>query len=385
MNPAAGPTLLFLVTEDWYFYSHRLELGRAAAREGYRVIVVTRTQRYVEALRRERFEVIPLDIARGSINPLRDIKTILALRRLYRDLHPDIVHHVALKPVLYGSIAARLAGVPSSVNALAGLGFVFASNQLRARLLRPLVKAAFRFFLNGRATRVIVQNPEDRQLLLDSGVASQAIATIRGSGVDLDRFHWQPEPAGPPLVLLASRMLWDKGLREFVEAARMLRSLGVQARFVLVGDTDDENPAAVPVAQLKEWQREGAVEWWGRRDDMQRLFPSAHVVCLPSYREGLPKVLLEAAASGRPIVAADVPGCREIVCHGNNGLLVPPRNAAALAQALRQLIDAPSLRARMGQASRKMAEAEFSVDRVITETLTVYRSLLNCASVGRAA
>lgn len=378
MTANTHPRILFLVTEDWYFCSHRLELARAARAAGFAVTVVTRVQAHADVIQREGFKLVPIALERRGSNPLKELKAIMQLARIYRSEQPDIVHHVALKPVLYGSVAARLAGVPHMVNALAGLGFVFSSERPLARLLRPLVKAAFRLLLNRRDSRVILQNRDDLALLTGSGVlAPGRVVVIRGSGVDLERYAPLPEAPGIPVVLLASRMLWDKGVGEFVEAARRLREGGVAARFVLVGEPDEGNPAAVPEARLLEWKQAGIVEWWGRRDDMPEVLAQSHIVCLPSYREGLPKVLLEAAACGRPIVASDVPGCREIVRHEENGLLVAVRDPAALADALRRLIGDADMRRRMGRSGRAMVEADFSVQRVVRETLDVYGGLLS--------
>lgn len=368
--------LLFLVTEDWYFCSHRLPLARAAKAAGYEVIVATRVGRHGEAIVAEGFKLIPIGLRRSSHNPLRELFAIAEIAAIYRRERPDIVHHVALKPVLYGSLAARLARVPGVVNALAGMGYVFSSATLKARLLRPLVVGAFRLLLGARNSLLILQNPDDRRMLVDSGVAdAQRTRLIRGSGVDIGSFMPTPEPGGIPVVMLPSRMLQDKGVMEFVEAARLLRQRGVVARFVLVGDSDSENSAAIPDTQLEAWHKDGVIEWWGRCENMPEVLAQAHIVCLPSYREGLPKVLLEAAACGRPLVATDVPGCREIVIDGSNGLLVPPRDREALASAIGRLLAAPELRAKMGKRGRELAETDFSVDQVVRQTLAVYREL----------
>jgi len=373
----AAPRLLYFVTEDWYFCSHRLGLARAAKHAGFDVTVVTRVQQHGDKIAAEGFRLIPINLLRRGRNPWREFKTILELVRIYRAERPDILHHVALKPVLYGSLAALLARVRAVVNALAGLGYVFTSSHWKARTLRPFILFAYRLLLNRANTRVIVQNPDDLHLLTKGGVLNQARAVlIRGSGVDLRVFYPVPEPSGIPVIIFASRMLRDKGVGEFVEAARFLRDSGVNCRFVLVGDGDAENPASVPAAELAEWQHSGIVEWWGRRDDMHNVLSQAHVVCLPSYREGLPKVLIEAAACGRSIVTTDVPGCREIVRHGENGLLVPVGDAMALSEALRKLIEDAPLRQKMGKRGREIAEADFSVAKIAQETLAVYRSLL---------
>lgn len=372
------PRLLYFVTEDWYFCSHRLPLAIAARDQGFDVAVATRVNRDGARIEAAGLRVIPLGLSRRGFNPFKEIEFIRELVEIYRREKPDVVHHVAVKPVLYGSLAARLGSVPAVVNALGGLGFIFSSETRLARALRPLTRIAFRLLLKAGRSLMIVQHADDRRLLVDNGMMDASrIRIIRGAGVNVDEFVPRPEPDGTPLVMLASRLLWDKGVGDFVEAARLLRQEGSQARFVLVGEGDPENPASIPEAQLRSWQEQGYIEWWGKRNDMAGVLSSAHVVCLPTvYGEGVPKVLQEAAACGRPIIATDVPGCREIVRSGVNGLLVPPRDTTALAEAIRCLIGASGLRQQMGLRGREIAETEFSVKSVIRETLSVYRELL---------
>jgi glycosyltransferase involved in cell wall biosynthesis len=376
-RPAAGRKLLYFVTEDWYFCSHRLPLAVAAKAAGHDVAVATRVREHGAVIEGAGLRLIPLKLSRGGRNPLTEWLTVWRLWRVLRAERPDLLHNVALKPVLYGTLAARLAGVPRIVNALAGLGHIFADAG-RAGFLRFLVQKAFRGLLNAGTGRVIVQNPDDLRRLVAAGALEPGRAVlIRGSGVNLDDFRPAPEPPGPPVVVLAARMLWDKGVAEFVAAAEALRAEGIAARFALVGEGDEENHSAIPAAQLRAWQAAGAVEWWGKRADMPAVFAASHLVCLPSYYgEGVPKVLLEAAAAGRPIVTTDMPGCREAVADGDNGLLVPPRDVPALTTALRRLLADPALRARLGRAGRARAEREFGVERVVEATLAVYRELL---------
>ena len=375
---AEAPRLLFVVTEDWYFVSHRLPLAIAARRAGYHVAVATRVQDHAKPIAEAGVELIELKRwRRSSMNPLRELAAVAELAGVVRRWRPDVVHLVALKPVLYGGLAARLVGTAVRVNALAGLGFVFVQRHGMARLLRPFIKLAFRWTLGGQRAVTIVQNPDDRELLVRERLVDDShVRLIRGSGVDLDRFAATPLPAGQPVVLLMSRMLWDKGVAEFVEAARLARERGADARFVLVGDPDPENPAAIPREDLQRWSDSGVVEWWGHRSDAPAVLAQARIVVLPSYREGLPKVLLEAAASGRPMIATDVPGCREIVEPGVTGLLVPPRDAAGLAEAIVRLLADPERCRRMGEAARGLAEREFGVDTVVSRTLDVYRECL---------
>jgi glycosyltransferase involved in cell wall biosynthesis len=367
------PILLFVVTEDWYFVSHRLVLARAAVRAGYRVVVATRVKAHGDVIAEAGCELWPLPWRRRGDGVLGHVSALRGLVGLYRHLRPDVVHHVALKPVVFGGIAARLSGTVGTVNAIAGLGGAMTQAGRLGQLKRRALRLVLRFVV-GTGSAVIVQNPDDGETLVRWGIASRdQVALIRGAGVEPDEFPVAPETPGMVTVALAARMLWNKGVAEFVDAARDLRRRGVVARFVLVGEPDRDNTAAVPEGVIRRWAEEGVVEWLGRRDDMPTVLAGCHIICLPSfYGEGIPKVLIEAAAAGRPIVTTDTPGCREIVRHGENGLLVEPRNASALAAALAALIGDPSARRRMGQRGREIVEEEFGVARVVDETLSVY-------------
>ncbi|MBT6228786.1 MAG: glycosyltransferase family 4 protein [Candidatus Scalindua sp.] len=369
--------ILFLVTEDWAFCSHRLVLAREAKRRGFDVVVATRVSRHGKQIEAEGFKLIPIRMERSGRNPLKELLTIWELVRIYKAERPQIVHHVAMKPVLYGSLAAMVTKVPHVINALIGLGYIFISNKWKAIVLRKFVTHAFRFLLNRANSLLIIQNADDKHLMLQLGVINRVrTILIRGSGADTHVFSPTQELPGIPTIVLASRMLWDKGVGEFVEAAQLLRNKGVNARFVLVGDADTENPASVLPSQLKAWNSSGVVEWWGWREDMPEIFAESHIVCLPSYREGLPKVLIEAAASARAIVTTDVPGCREIVLDGKNGFLVPARSVIALADALEKLIKDRDLRGWMGSNGRELAISEFSIEKVLSQTLSVYEGLV---------
>lgn len=378
------PKLLFTVADDAAFCSHRMPVARAARDAGFAVAVACPVAAHGDTIRAEGMRVLPVPTKRGRISPLADLRTLAALWRLYRTERPDIVHHVAMKPVLYGSIAARLAGVQASVGALTGLGYVFTSGDIRARLLRPLLRRGLRWALNGRQSMCLLQNPDDAAFVAGLGVERRRIAVIPGSGVNPARFAPAPEPAGPVHVCMVSRLLWDKGVGEFVEAARIARARRPDLRFTLIGAPDEGNPAAVPPARLDAWQAEGIVAWPGRRDDIPAVWREAHIAVLPSYYgEGLPMALLEAASCGRPIVAADVPGSREIARDGESALLVPPRDAAALAEAILRLAGDPALRARLGAGGRALVEREFSEQRIVDATLALWRRLLvSGASVG---
>jgi len=366
------------VTEDRFFCSHRLPIARAASRVGYEVVVVTRVLEHASQIRDEGFRIIHWQLVRESFSPWKELRAIHQLAQIYREEQPDIAHHVAIKPVLYGSLAALGQKNLRVVNALTGLGYLVSSFSLKTRLLRMAVWKGLRFVLNRPRQQVLLQNDDDKHTLVTNlKVPSGKITVIRGSGVDVSVFCPSPEPQGMPIVLLASRMLWIKGVGEFVEAARLLRQNGCAARFVLAGDSDPSNPTGVPRKKLLEWQASGAVEWWGHQEDMSQVLRQATLVCLPSHGgEGVPKVLLEAAASARPIVTTDVPGCRDIVRQGINGLVVPPRNAPALAEAIATLLKDPDRRGQMAARGRQIAAAEFSQEAVVEQMLALYRELL---------
>jgi glycosyltransferase involved in cell wall biosynthesis len=368
-----APKLLFVVTEDWYFISHRLPLAIAAKAAGFDVVVAAREGPQAYLIHESGIRFIPFELSRRGGNPLAEV---IALWRLYRTESPDIVHHVALKPVMFGAIAALLARVPAQVNAITGLGWLFSSTNSIVRLIRPTLRWILGRLLAQRNALTIVQNPEDLDFLMHSGLPVKHLRLVRGAGVDIKIFNVAAQPPEPVCIMMVSRMLWSKGVGEFVEAAQYLANKGLKARFVLIGDPDPANPAAVPESVLRGWHGQNGVEWWGRRGDIPEILRTAHIACLPSYREGLPKSLLEAAACGLPIVTTDTPGCREVVAHGLNGLLVPVGDSKALADALGKLISDADLRQRLGEQSRIRAVTEYSLETVIRETLAIYQEVL---------
>ena len=371
------PKVLFVDNDVNTFYSYRVELARAARDTGFEVHIACPPGRSAQILESEGFQYYPVPMTRSGMKPWKELRTVLTLFRLYRKIEPDLVHHLRLKPVTYGGLAAYAARVPAVVGLLTGLGYVFTADTPKARILRKLVSFGCRTAFRHGNQRVIFQNGDDQSIFVDARILpAEKTVLIRGSGVDVQAFRPTPEPEGPPLVVLASRMLRDKGVVEFVEAATHLTAEKVRARFVLVGEVDPGNPTAISADQLRQWTNTGAVEWWGQQSDMQAVLAKSHIVCLPSLREGVPKILIEAAACGRAIVTTDAPGCREIVRHGENGLLVPVRDSRRLAEALRLLIENAPLRARMGLRGREIVVEEFSLERVVKETLNVYRELL---------
>ena len=371
-------TLLFVVNVDWFFLSHRLPIALAAQRQGYQVHVATGLTDKLDELQRHGLIVHPLTLDRNSAGLGHALRTMIELRRVFKAVQPDVVHLVTIKPVLLGGLVARLTGVPGVVAAVSGLGFVFMDSGAKAALRRWLVATLYRVALARRNLKVIFQNPDDRSHLTQlAQLPHSKVEMIRGSGVDLTQYSYTPLPSGVPVVLLASRLLADKGVREFVQAARLLQQQGVAARFCLVGSTDPANPTSLADGELAQWAREGVVELWGQRSDMPQVLAAASLVVLPSYREGLPKVLLEAAACGRAVVTTDVPGCRDAIEPGVTGVLVPVRNAVALADALKSLINNPAHCLAMGLAGRSLAESAFDVQQVVAAHLRIYQELIN--------
>lgn len=371
-------TLLFVVNVDWFFLSHRLPIALEARRQGYSVHIATGLTDKLDELQRHGLVVHPLALDRSSTGLGNAWRTMMQLWQVFRAVRPNVVHLVTIKPVLLGGLVARLTGEPAVVAAVSGLGFVFVARGAKAMVRRWLVGGLYRVALGHRNLRVIFQNPDDRASISRlAHLSSSKIEMIRGSGVDLTQYVHTPLPPGVPVVVLAARLLADKGVREFVQAARLLRQQGVAARFCLVGSVDPANPASLTDVELAQRASEGVVELWGQRTDMPEVLRAAHVVVLPSYREGLPKVLLEAAACGRAVVTTDVPGCSDAIDPGVTGVLVPVRNAAALADAIKCLISDPARCQSMGDAGRALAESAFDVRQVVAAHMRIYQELID--------
>lgn len=375
--------IIFFANTDWYLYNFRLALAKFLREKRLEVVMLSPIGPYGELLRAEGFRWIGLEMNRRSLNPGREFGLIRRIAAVYAAEKPDIVHHFTIKCVVYGSLIARWQGIRNRVNAVTGLGYVFSDEGYRARILRPVVRGLIRTALDGDGSCLILQNKDDVAAFAASDLAGEdRTHLIMGSGVDTSRFkpHEAARPDGTTMrVLLASRLLWDKGIREYIEAARLLREQHLPVEFVLAGVPDHGNPGSVSMRQVARWQKSGAVTYLGHVSDMPRLLHDIHVAVLPSYREGVPRSLLEAAACALPIVATDVPGCREVVVHGINGLLVPARDPRALADAIRYMWEHPAERARMGAAGRGRALANFDERIVFEKTLDVYRELLTAA------
>ncbi len=375
--------LLFLVTEDWYFCSHRLPVARAARDAGFAVVVATRVREHGEQIRDEGFALCPISWRRRGDGLSGALRAIAAIIRLYRAERPDLLHHVALKPVLFGALARRLAfarsrHAPAAVNSLMGLGSGFTATTVAARLRRPLLSLALRLAARSDRDWVVVQNPEDRAALVALGIDPARIVLIRGSGVDVGHFVPLSEPDECAVtVALVSRMLRDKGVFEAAAAIRRLRARGLNIELLFAGPTDSDNSNSLTAEELNSLAAEPGIQWLGAVADVRAVWRRASIAVLPStYGEGVPKALLEAAACSRPLIAADVPGCREAVRHGETGLLVPPHDIDALTEAIAALAVDPLRRAQMGQAARALIERQFTDEIVARETLALYRAVL---------
>lgn len=378
-SPAAAGTrcVVYVASTSIHLAKTRLGLLRRMRADGWRVLAIAPEDAFTGQLIEAGLDWRPLPIAREIARPIRHLQVTRALTALYRSERPALVHHFTSNPVIYGTLAAQLAGAPAVVNAFPGLGTVFHSAHWDAPLLRAWLRIAYRRATRVANSRTIFQNRDDRDAFVRAGIVPEAHAVlIRGSGIDVEAFHPTPEPAGVPTILYCGRMLWSKGLDELAAAARLLREWNVSCRIRLVGLLDAQHREAVPIARLRQWERDGLLTWDGRRDDMPAVFAAAHVVVLPSHREGVPRSLVEGAASGRPLVATDVAGCREVVAHEDNGLLVPLRDPRRLAEALARLIRNPDERRAFGRRGREIAVGQFAESSVIEATLEVYRQLL---------
>lgn len=369
--------LLLSSNTDWYLYNYRLPLAKFLRAHGWEVVLLSPHGSYVEKIQEAGFRWLGWDLGRKTVAPWGETAAIREVGRIYRAEQPDIVHHNTIKPSIYGSLAAREAGVPGIVNSITGRGYVFLGRDLRARLLRVLVHRMYRRAFRPENVRAIFENQTDRQYFIDQRLIDpDRTWLIESSGVDADRFIPSPEPEGVPVIMMAARMLWDKGVAELVEAGRRIGA-PERARIVLVGEPDEGNPNAIPRSQLEAWEAAGVVDWWGFRGDMPAVLASCHIFTLPTrYAEGLPVSLLEAAASGRPVVTTWMPGPQDFVVDGETGFLVPPGDSAALAGALERLVQDPALRGRMGKAGRLRVEESYTSEIVNRRTLAVYTSLL---------
>lgn len=370
--------ILFLVNAPWFFISHRLPLAVAAKNLGYEVHVATSHGSEIEIIKSQGLNHHTIPFTRSAQNLFSNIKTFVLVVGLFKSLKPDIVHLVTIKPVIFGGIAARMIGIKSVVAAISGLGTVFIDNSIQGYFRRIIVLKLYKEALRHSRLAVIFQNLDDCNIFLEYNlIGSKDIRIIRGSGVKLSDYPYIPEPNSIITVVMASRLLRDKGVFEFIEAAKILKSQGKEIRFCLIGEPDNENKSSISAMEYKKFKADGFVELLGFRQDISNQYASAHIVCLPSYREGLPKSLIEAAACGRAVVTTDVPGCRDAITPGITGLLCSIKDPNSLARAIQELIDDPCKRQQMGRAGRDLAEAEFAIEKIIEEHIKIYDELIS--------
>lgn len=369
------PKILFVVNVDWFFLSHRLPLALAAQSLGFEVHIACQFTARGQDIKNYNFVLHELTLERSGTSLRTEAKTYLSINSLIKMIKPDLIHAVTIKPVLYSCIASRFKNI-GRVASISGLGFIFIAEGVKASLSRFMISFLYKIALKRKHTKVIFQNPTDRDLFIRQGIIPEEDAVIiRGSGVDLSKYQITVEPEGIPVVVLLARLLIDKGVLEFVEAAKKLKLKNVQCRMVLVGDID-ENPKSVTMYQIEQWVSDGYIEYWGYTDDVNKTYSQANVVVLPSYREGLPKSLIEAAACGRSVITTDVPGCRDAIVANETGLLVPVKNASALADAIEKLCVDKELRRRFGVAGRHLAENVFDIRAVVQQHIQLYNGLL---------
>lgn len=369
--------LIYIVSEDWVFVSHRLTLAKQAIKDGYDVTAITNISNHKDVLLSAGLKVFNINFCRSFKRPFSDVHSIYQLIKLFRLLKPGVIHNVGLKISLISSIAAFIARVPVAINAYTGLGYVFSSNDMLARVIRLLLNSPLKYLNHRASTWVVFQNEDDEALFENSNLINkERTLLIKGSGVDVNEFPFSDELPGQLKVMLASRLLWDKGVGEFIEASRQLKISYPEVTFVLVGDVDEQNPLSLTKGIIDSWVNEGFIEWWGHKQNMPEVLKLAHIVALPSYREGLPKVLLEAASIGRALVATDAPGCREIVRDGVNGFLVQAKESKCLAEAIEKLILNKELRTQMGLKSREIIETELSSEIINKQFIELYNSAI---------
>ena len=372
--------LLILINNLNFFISHRLPIAQAAKLKGLDIVIGYGELGGADniSLKKQGFKLTYIPINRGSINPFKELKTFLHIWKFLKSEKPDITHLVTIKPCLYGGIIARILNLPSVVIAVSGLGTLFISEEIKGKILRFFLFWVYKFIFNHSNQKVIFQNNDDLNLFVNLGVLNKSkTKIIKGSGVNLKKFKNFKEPGGIPIVCFAARLIKHKGLYEFISAASLLKKRGVMAKFYLAGDIDIKNPSSLNIDDLEKIKEEAIVKVLGYHQEIPLLYAKSHIICLPSYREGLPKSLIEAAAASRPIVTTNVPGCRDVIIPNKTGLLVPVKDSHALANALQRLIENTKERIDMGKAGRKFAEKHFALEEIVQNHLDVYQSLMN--------
>lgn len=369
--------IVYIVNVDWFFISHRLPIAIEALRQGHEVYIFAKDTGKMEYLKSLGINIFPINLERGSINPFQILKLLSELKEKITRIKPDVVHLVTIKPVLIGGLAAILAKVPAIVYAISGLGFIFTNTMLKAKILRLGIIPLYRLALSAKNKIVIVQNLDDLRILRQYvAIPESQTVLIPGSGVNLEQFNIQPLPLKNKTVLMACRLLADKGAYEFHQSVLLLKAKYPNVRFVLVGGVDPDNPASLTEQELNEWVKNGDLEWWGHQSNMPEVLSQATIVVLPSYREGMPKVLLEAQALGRPIVTTDVPGCREAIENGKTGFLAKVKDAQSLADSIEKLLSNEALCLEFGHNARLLAEQKFDINQVVKTHINIYENLV---------
>ncbi len=374
---APPPSLMFVISDIRFFLSHRLPLALAADRQGFKVLIAAPGQSDCDRLKHYGFAIHPIYLNRRNRNPLNELLCLLSIYRAMRRARPDVVHLITAKPIFYGGFSARLLGIPA-LAALTGMGYAFTHQTLKARVLRFAISVLYRAALNHQQAHALFQNRDDLSIATDSGFIRHATTSlVGGSGTDLTKITPKPQPSGSPIVLMPCRMLRDKGVQEFVGAARLIRGRGIEAEFRLLGDPDPNNPTSLDASTLKDWVAEGFIDWQPHTSDIDGAMAKCNIVALPSYREGFPKTLIDAAAAGRAAVATDVPGCRDAIVEGVTGLLCKVRSAESLADTLATLLTDPERIRAMGVAARAHAESHFDIRQVEQAHLKIYKDLVS--------
>jgi len=369
--------ILLVANTDWYLQNFRTSLGKFLQNQGFEVVFVSPNGEFVQEIEKNGFNHIIWNVGRRSMGLTSELKSIWKLIKIYKQEKPLLVHHFTIKPVLYGSLAAKLSKINAIVNSITGLGYIFLNESWRGKLLRTFLFPIYKFALNNKKSHTIFENQGDREIFLENHfVTSTLTSIIQGVGVDEEYFYPSHEPLNDiPLIIFPARLLYDKGVETLVDASRILKDK-TKVKIALVGDLDPGNPSMIDKSVIQKWEKEGLIEWWGFQSDMLRIYQSCNLVTLPSLGEGLPTVLIEAASCGRAIVATDVAGCRDVVLDGVNGILVPPKDPNALANAILFLINDAKKREKMGQEGRKIVLEKFTSKKVNEETLKVYQTLI---------
>ena len=371
--------ILLVANTGWYLYNFRLPLLSNLREKGLDVILVSPKDKYTAKLEERGFKWIELDLNRRSVNPFVELKSLFKLFLIYWKERPDIVHHFTIKCVLYGTFAAKLSGISKVVNAITGLGYIYNNQSIKAKLLNKVTKPLYFLVLNAKRSKVVFQNLDDLKLLVQKKYTStKKSILIPSSGVDVERFHFKHPKADVKeiKVLLASRLVADKGINEYVKAAEWIKSQGYSVKFILAGALYPDNPTAIAKEKILSWTHQGIIQWLGHIDNIEDVIDKADIVVLPSHGgEGVPKILIEAAAMGKALISTDVSGCRDVIDNGKNGFLVPPKQYMPLAKAIETLILEPDLRVNMGLRSRDKAIQDFNVKDVIQKTVAVYQSM----------